>query len=45
MSRRQLRWCVLCIGAVSLGYGLARGEAPLVLAKAVRVCLECIGLG
>ena len=45
MSRGTLRWCVLCLGAASLGYGLYRGEATVVLAKALRVCLECIGLG
>lgn len=26
-------------------YGLARGEAGIVLNKAVHICLECIGLG
>lgn len=45
MSREKLRWRILCIGAACLVYGLARGEASIVLAKAVRVCLECIGLG
>lgn len=26
-------------------YGLVRGEAGIVLNKAVHICLECIGLG
>ena len=37
------------IGAVlGLGMmvcGLCRGEAGIVLQKAVRICLECIGIG
>ncbi len=30
---------------VLLVYGLVRGEADVVLKKAIRVCLECIGIG
>ena len=36
---------VFLAGAAMLGYGISRGEQDIVLQKAVRICLECIGLG
>lgn len=43
------KWCVrAALLAASCGfivYGAARGEAGIVLNKAVNICLECIGLG
>ncbi len=36
---------VFVAGAVMLAFGIARGEQNIVLQKAVRICLECIGLG
>ena len=37
---------LLVLGGLSaLGFGLFRGEAAIVLQKAVKVCLECIGIG
>ena len=32
-------------GIVLLCYGLWRGEADMVLQKAVNLCLECVGIG
>lgn len=32
-------------GAVMVAAGLYRGEADTILTKAIRICLECIGIG
>lgn len=37
--------CALVIGLTLMIFGAARGEAAVVLAKAIRICLECIGIG
>ncbi len=36
---------LLALGLIFLVLGLCRGEAGIVLTKAVRICLECIGIG
>ena len=36
---------LLGIGAAFLLFGVLGGEAELVLQKAIRICLECIGIG
>ncbi len=36
---------LLCIGAILCAAGIARGEVQVVLAKAIRICMECIGIG
>lgn len=36
---------LLLIAAAFIAIGISRGENTLVLQKAVRICMECIGLG
>ena len=36
---------LLIVGVAMVGFGIMRGEADAGLAKAIRLCLECIGIG
>lgn len=36
---------LILAGIAAMVTGITRGEAVLVLMKAVRICLECIGIG
>lgn len=40
-----LRIGILSVALLFMAYGVLRGELPVVLGKAITVCLECIGLG
>ena len=36
---------LLIVGVAMLCFGAMRGEVDTVLSKAVRLCLECVGIG
>ena len=40
----MLRLVLLAGALVAIAYGIACGELLVVLAKGVRICLECIGI-
>ena len=36
---------LLILGISMISYGAIRGEADAVLSKAIKLCLECVGIG
>ena len=45
MNGRSMTAALLLLGAVLAAAGIAAGQPPAVLAKAARICLECVGIG
>lgn len=41
---RALRIALLLSGAACICIGILRGECAVILQKAVKICLECIGV-
>ncbi len=44
-KKAVIQLTLLAAGAAMLGFGVMRGEADIVLNKAIRLCLECVGIG
>lgn len=44
-KKAVIQAALLICGAAMLFYGAWRGEAETVLSKAIRLCLECVGIG
>ena len=42
---KAVRLAVLAVSLLFIGLGLARQEHLDVMQKAVRICLECVGIG
>ena len=42
---RGTGWVLLVLGALLTAVGLLQGQYASVLAKAVRICMECVGIG
>ncbi len=43
--KKYLSVLFLILGILLIALGIARGESEVVLEKAVKICLECIGIG
>ena len=44
-KKTMLQVSLLICGVAMLSYGALRGEVDTVLSKAIRLCLECVGIG
>ena len=43
--RAYLGPALLLASMAMMAYGISRGEMQVVLNKAIRICMECIGIG
>ena len=44
-KRTAIQVLLLLVGLAMLYFGVQRGETESVLNKAIRLCLECVGIG
>ncbi len=46
INKKAIAQSALLLAAVlMIGFGIWRGEANTVFAKAIRLCMECVGIG
>ena len=43
--RKIAQFVLLLMSVTMVSYGAIRGEAVTVLGKAIKLCLECVGIG
>lgn len=44
-KKRLLQSVLLAAAVLMIGFGVWRGEANTVFSKAIRLCMECVGIG
>ena len=44
-KKAAVQAALLVVGIAMLCFGVWRGEAATVLSKAIKLCLECVGIG
>lgn len=45
LKKATVQVLLLLIGMTMLVFGIWRGEAQTVFSKAIRLCMECVGIG
>lgn len=45
MKTRWIKWALLGLAIGLIFWGAATGQAASMLHKAIRICLDCMGLG
>lgn len=45
MKKEIIAYSVAALGVLMMAFGAWRGEVDTVFAKAIRLCLECVGIG
>ena len=45
MTKKQAQLLLLAAGVLMLLFGVWRGEADTVFSTAIRLCMECVGIG
>ena len=45
INRAAAQITLLAAAILMIGYGAMRGESATVLSKAIKLCMECVGIG